>query len=220
MNSYIKVTYDAHATSYTIRKALLKLAEHKILSFDTETQSIYSLEERAEAKSLLKNDQQDMSRPDIKLSKMVAKSSGLSYPEIVKVTHFIFGVSKKHSVILIAHDLKTELLIMNWVVDYEGKLIVHNFGFDGKLIYNRTGRFPKDMEDTQLLAKCLINNCDIWKAKTGLKELMGDSYNPRWTMIDTYDVQDYKEETFLRYCAIDGASTFHLWEDLQEHLKD
>ena len=43
--------------------------------------------------------------------------------------------------------------------------------------------------------------------------------NPKWELIDTYDVVNFKDESFLRYCAIDAAATYKLWEDIQETLR-
>ena len=220
MFDHIEVTYKVFATPYGIEKELNKLDNLPLLSFDTEVNSVYTTDERKEAKELLKCCTEDMHGEDIRLSKLVANSSGLSHPKITKVTHFIFSISRDESIIFICRDMKTELLIWNWLAKYEGKLIVHNVGFDLKIMHDRTGKFPLDYEDTQLLAKCLINNADDWKAKTGLKHLMGQYYDPKWTEIGTYDVVNYKDKNFLRYCAIDGASTFKLWEDLKEFLDE
>ena len=218
MNKHIEVNYKLYTTTYSALKALDKLP--MLISFDVEVQSIYSLDERAEAKELLKCCQTEMSGEDLRLTKLVGNSSGLSHPKITKVTHFIFGISKSESIIIICNSHKMENTICNWVADYKGKLIVHNVGYDLKIIHERTGRFPIDFEDTQLLAKCLINDTDDWKARVGLKHLMGSYFDPRWTEIESYDIQDYKNEAFLRYSAIDGAATYYLWEQLQETLDE
>jgi hypothetical protein len=49
---------------------------------------------------------------------------------------------------------------------------------------------------------------------------MSEYYDPRWQEIESYDIQDYKNEAFLRYSAIDGAATFKLWDMLQEMRND
>jgi len=157
---------------------------------------------------------------DIRLSKLVANSSGLSHPKITKVTHVIFGLSESDAIIFVVNGPKTEQMVMKWIVDYTGKLLIHNSLFDLKLVHHRTGRFPIDFEDTQLLAKCLINNTQDWHSRTGLKHLMGTHYDPRWTEIESYDIVDYKNTAFLRYSSIDGAATFKLWNDLQEHIDE
>ena len=220
MNEFIKVDYEVHATQYSIMKALDKLNTKPILSYDCETQSQYSLEERAEAKDLLKNHIDELTPEDRKLCKLVSKSSGLSHPKITKVTHFIFGLSEDYSVILIAYTPTVENLICEWVANYKNKLVVHNSLFDLKIVHYHTHGFPIDIEDTQLLARCLINHTKDWECKTGLKHLMSEYYDPRWQEIESYDIQDYKNEAFLRYSAIDGAATFKLWNMLQEMRND
>ena len=54
MLEHLEVDYEVHTTTYTIAKALDKLSDNPIMSLDFETQSIYSLDERAEAKELVK----------------------------------------------------------------------------------------------------------------------------------------------------------------------
>jgi hypothetical protein len=164
----------------------------------------------------LQYNQDDLNSEDLRISKVVSRCSGLSHPSITKTTHAIFGLSEDESIVFVINDKKTEQYIMDWIVEFEGKLIIHNSLFDLKLVHHRTGRFPKDIDDTQLLARCLINHTQDWECKTGLKHLMGEYYDPKWTMIESYDIVDLKNTEFLRYCAIDGASTMKLWNDLQE----
>lgn len=218
MNEYIDVKYKVYSTLYTAMKALDRLPD--LISFDLEVQSIYSLDERAEAKELLKNHEDELSGKDKRLTKLVRNSSGLSHPKITKVTHFIFGISRSESIIITCDNSRLEKAIMDWVVDYKGKLITHNSLFDLKLLHHRTGKFPVDFEDTQLLAKCFINDTQDWRAKTGLKHIMSSHYDPKWEMIESYDIQDYKDEAFLRYASIDGAATYYLWELLQEEANE
>lgn len=220
MKHTIEVSYTYYTTRFSISKVLATLEEVHTLALDFETQAQYSLEERAEAKLLVKKHQDELSSEDLRLSKVVANCSGLSHPKIVKITHVIFGLSESEAIIIIINDHKAQKQVLEWIVQYKGKFLIHNSLFDLKLVHYHTGKLPKDVEDTQLAARCLINHTQDWHCKTGLKHLMGGYYDPKWTLIDSYDIQDYKDEAFLRYCAIDGASTFKLWEQLQEHLKE
>jgi hypothetical protein len=215
MLEHIHVDYEIHTTDFSIKKALKKLDAYSLLSFDCETQSRYSIEQKKEARELLKG---ELSYEDTKLCKLVARSSGLSNPRLIKVTHFIFGTSKSDAVILIANSLKTELLIYSWLSKYKGKLLVWNSLFDLKIMYQRVDKLPIDYEDPMLLLKTLINDVDEWNAKVGLKDFMGPYYDPKWTMIDTYDVIDFKDEAFLKYCSIDGAATYYGYELIKEKL--
>ena len=219
-NDYIEVKYTYYTTYYTIARQLHKLASRPIMSLDFEAQSIYTLDERAEAKELVKKHQDELSSADLRLSKVVARASGLSHPSITKMTHCIFGLSEDESIIFVITDPKVEELLMDFIVNFEGKLVLHNATFDLKLVHHRTGRFPRDFDDTQLLSRCLINHTQDWQCKTGLKHIMGEYYDPRWTLIESYDIQDFKDKDFLRYCSIDGSATIKLWYDLQEHIKE
>ncbi len=214
----IKVNYETYSTDFTIQKALHKLDNLPMISFDTETQSLYSLEEKAEAKELLKS---NLSYEDKKLCKLVARSSGLSNPRLIKVTHFIFGLSRSESIICIANNRKTEEMIFNWLSKYKGKVLVWNSLFDLKIMYERVNKLPIDYEDPMLLLKTLVNDVDEWNSKVGLKDFMGQYYDNKWTLlVDTYDIVDYKNKDFLHYCAIDGCATYYGWEIIQEQIND
>lgn len=212
MSSHITVMYETYSTTFSALQRLQDLPH--TLSLDFETQSIYSNEEREEAKQLLKHP--DIDRPTERLCKMAANSSGLSFPGITKITHMILGLSSSHSIVIIISSPQMEATLLNWVVQSDHHFIVHNAGFDIKQIYIKTGQFPKDYDDTQLLAKTYINHVEAWKASVGLKELMGQYYDPKWTTIKGYDNENLKDEAFLRYCSIDAAATYLLWEQLQE----
>lgn len=211
--SVITVDFEVHGSIWHIAKALGKLNEHEILSFDTETKGVYTKAERKEARDYLKGE--DLPVDDKRLSLQVEENSGLSFPSLVDVTHFVFGTSDSSSVVLLCHCPATEILIWNWIAKYDGLLLVHNTLFDLKLMYHRIGKLPKNYKDTQLLAKCLTNNVEVYKAKVGLKDLMGSYYAPMWCLVDEYEPDNIKDPTFLKYAAIDGAATFKLWFDIQ-----
>jgi len=218
MNKYIHVNYKLYNTDFTIQKALRNLNDLPMISFDLETQSLYSLEQKKEAKDLLKG---DLSYEDTKLCKLVARSSGLSNPRLIKATHFIFGISKDEAIICIANNRKTEVMIFEWLSKFKGKILIWNSLFDLKIMYERVNKLPIDYEDPMLLLKSLINDVDTWQAKVGLKDFMGSYYDPKWTLlVETYDIIDYKDKNFLNYCAIDGCAAYHGWEIIQEKLDD
>lgn len=216
-NAVIPVDYDLYASSYTIKNKLPKLlASHAVLSFDTECRSVYDKHERAEAKEYLKD--LPTSDPLYKQARIVSESSGLSYPSIVNVTHFIFGESRNKSTVIVCTSPDMEMFIWREIAKYNGLLLVHNSLFDLKIMYERVGVLPKNFIDTALKVKCLINHVDIWKAKVGLKELMGEHFDPKWSLMNEYEPEDLKNKAFLNYCAIDGAATYYLYELIQEEL--
>lgn len=218
--STIHVNYESAATVFKATIFLDKLKSYQLLSFDVETQALYSQSEIKQAKSIVNKGTSNYSRNESKLLKQIARASGLSNPDIVKVTHFIFGISEDFSYIIIANSPYEELRVWNWLAKFPGKLLVHNCLYDLKIMYNRIGKLPQDYEDTQLMAKTLINDADDFQSRVGLKVLMQPYYDPKWTMLDDegYNITDYKKESFLRYSAIDGAATFKLYQLLLEQV--
>lgn len=216
--SVIKVKFKVSANKWSITKALKNLEKYDLLSFDTETKGLYSKAERKEATEYLKRENITVDNKRIALQ--VSANSGLSFPSLVSVTHFIFGITDDESVVIVCDNDKLEMFIWNWIANYKGKLIIHNALFDLKLMYHRVDSFPMNYEDTALLAKCLTNNVQTWKAKVGLKDLMGSYYEPMWTLFNEYEPESLKDPKFLQYAAIDGAATIKLWYDIQGYMEN
>ena len=211
----IVVEHTVYSSPWFVQKALKKLEDEPFLSFDIETKGVYPKTDRSEALKMLNT---DLSLEERRLTSIISNNSGLSYPSLVDVTHFIFGTSRSTSVILICSSAQEEMRIWNWIVNYSGCLLIHNTMFDLKVMYHRTEKLPGKYEDTQMMAKVLINNADSWKAKVGLKELMGSYYDPKWTLIDEYEPENPRDPAFIRYAAIDGAATFYLYELIKEEF--
>jgi hypothetical protein len=212
----IQVTYDVFSSKFMIQKAMRELESHEILSFDTETKGVYPKAEREEAREALKDP--ELPNEYRRLALMVANNSGLSYPSLVSVTHFIFGTSEDHSCIFICDDPNLEVFIWSWIKKFPHLMAIHNTLYDLKLMHHRLQSLPGNYEDTALMAKCLINHVDTWKAKVGLKEIMGDYYDPKWTLFDSYEPENLRDPDFLMYGAIDGAATFKLYQMLLEMM--
>jgi len=209
--SIIKVSYEIASTSYTIGKILRKLESVPLLAVDTEVRSIYSNKEIKEAKELLK-DTTNMSVEIVNELKLIAGSSGLSYPKITKVTHFILSYDKEHSYILLPSTPQEELRIWNWLAKFQGKVLVWNSLFDMKIMYERIQQLPIDLEDPMLMLRTLINDVDSWKCRTGLKEFVGSYYDPKWGMMEDYTNENYKDVSFLQYCANDTSALLLAYE--------
>ena len=206
-------------TMYKLRKILNSIKDKPLLAFDIETRSMYSNDEIKEAKEILKNPD-SVDKEDLIMCKQVANSSGLSHPSIARLTHVNLAYSITDTIIVIISSDIVEKYILEWLVTYKGKVLIHNASFDLKMVHHRTGKFPNNYEDTQLLAKSLINHVDTWKANTGLKELMKDYYPREWTLVEDYHNENLKDDMFIRYCSYDVSATFKLWEQLQETIEE
>ncbi len=214
MLKVINPIYNVYDKPYSIIKRLKDIendANINELAFDCETRSIYSTKDKEEVKEALKK-KEIVDQTELDIAELIKESSGLSYPSIVKVTHFMFSDSKNKADILIAKEENTELLIYNWMSRSNKTFLIWNALFDLKIMYSRIGKFPKRYEDPSLALKVLINNVDIFKSRTGLKLFMGKYYPTDWSVDVNYDVEDLLDEKFLRYCAIDAASTYYGWQ--------
>ncbi len=213
MSKLIQVQRKVYKSPWAINEMLAGLTGVSKMAFDIETSGLYSKEQRKEAIKLLDS---DMSIYHHKLASVVANNSGLSFPSITRTTHFIFGMTRNMTKIIVVPNRHIEILVWNWVRNYRGKLLIHHALFDLKVMYHRIGDLPHDYDDTALMVKTLINNSDVWKSKSGLKDVMGEYYSPSWALFDEYEPENPSDPKFLDYCAIDGAATFYLHEILLE----
>ena len=145
-------------------------------------------------------------------------ATGLSHPSLVDITHFSCAWSPTDSLVIVTDTPEMRAMLYEWLVTTTVKQIWHNAGFDFKHIRYATGKIPINFEDTQLLAKVLLNDANNFKAQTGLKGLMGYAYTSFWKdLADGFAPKDPYDEDFIHYAAIDACATFKLWYDMQLH---
>jgi hypothetical protein len=191
-----------------------------LVACDFETSSIYTPQEHLEFKAQLK---QAELNPDanhdllIDLKKRL-DNSGLSHPSQVIITHFSIATSPTSAKVIILATDEVEHTVMDWLTTTPITQIWHNLSFDGRLIYHRTGKLPLNYEDTQQLAKSLINHVDTHKAKVGLKELMGYRYGNWGISSDNFNFTQAYEPHVIEYSGIDACATYQLWLDIQDEL--
>jgi hypothetical protein len=217
MNHRIKVNTNLCKT-FTVAKRTLKkvLEDHKVVSFDLETRSIFSKKER-EIYTKELGDTEHLSYKEINDLMLASNSSGLSHPSIVDVTHVIIGTSKEDAVVMITRNIREVRALFNMIIDSGIKTVIHNATFDLSLVkYATGGKIFKDIEDTSLMAKVLLNDCNNYNSKTGLKHLMSKYYDPSWAVEVDYEVTDLTNKKFIKYCTIDGCSVMYLYELLQK----
>ena len=145
-------------------------------------------------------------------------SDGLSHPSLVRITHMSMATSSRDGYVFIMDNEDILNYCMTWLVTTEIRQLWHNASFDFKHIYHHTGKFPKLYEDTQQLAKSLINHVETFKANTQLKHLMGYAYGAWGLTEDYFNVSNLYDETLLLYAATDACATYLLWETMQHNL--
>ena len=158
------------------------------------------------------------------------ETTGLRMPFLESFTMMSIGLSKIKSIVIIIDNKQMEDICMNWLVTTDVKQIYHNASFDCRYIYNRTGKFPKDFEDSMLLSRVYNNSTNKLKNQAGLKYLAGALYSDWASAKTSFDL--YEDSTgytnpsliytgnsniykynlpLIYYCGIDGCSTLFVW---------
>jgi len=185
-----------------------------LAAFDFETASRYSPEEVA----TFTNQLETASPSEARSLRQKISADGLSNPRLSHITHLSAAGSETEGFVIIAKDEATRQALFDWLVTTTITQIWHNLSFDGLHIFHATKKFPINYEDTQQLAKSLVNHTNPQKALTGLKLLMGHKYGSWAVSSDMFDTKNLYDEALLKYATIDACATFALWNFLQEQI--
>ena len=156
----------------------------------------------------------------------------LTLPQLNKVTMVTIGWNLTKSIVIILD--KQELLdyVMNWLVTTDCIQTYHNSLFDVRFILNHTGKLPKNIEDSQLLAATYKNHVDESKRKSGLKELAKYPYknwasdkssfelyvdsssyvNPNLHYVGSNPTPWIYNLPLIYYCSVDAMATKFVWD--------
>lgn len=210
----IHVEYKSTNSPYQANQFLREIAEYDTLGCDFEAASKYTEEQLEECKEVLEDD--SWSKDDKILAQAILNSDALGHPSHCVLTHGIIGVSETESYVFILDNPRITNLFLNFLVTTEQTQVWHNASFDFKHIYYHTGKFPKVYEDTQILAKTLLNHVNVLKAKTGLKELAGHWYGDWGISEDNFTLAQIHDPKVIKYAAVDGCATLKLWNYMNE----
>jgi len=215
----ITVTYKSTRNAFIASQYLDEIRQHPIFSWDLEVAVRYTPEETAHFMARLEED----NVPKMERIQLQSKldASALGHPSHCQVTHCSMSVNDHEAYVFILDNTSISKLIFQFLVTTTQKQIIHNASYDFRHIHYHTGQFPIDYEDTQILAKTLVNHVETYKANTGLKDLMSHAYGGKWSLSsDAFDISNMYEPWFLHYCAIDSASVYKLYHDLRQYAKD
>lgn len=165
---------------------------------------------------MMYNKKQDKQRA-IEL-RQALKATALDHPFHCVVTHFAFAFSDSHGYVVTCDTDEIRDAVFSFLVTTKKRQVVHNASYDFKHVYFNTRKFPQVYEDTQILAKTLINHCDTNKAQTGLKHLAGHRYGAWGISSDNFDLAHIYDDHVHHYAAIDAAATYWLWSSLQSRF--
>lgn len=197
-------------------KALLDSIQTNTIACDFEAASRYTEQEKEQFKQQLET----APRLEKHLLKQKIDSNGLSHPSLSQLTHLSLAYSETEAFVFIFDNKELLDYALNWLVTTDKKQIWHNLCFDGKHIFYNTGKLPKDYEDSQILAKTLLNHVDNTKSATGLKHLMGYKFGSWSVSADYFSLEQMYNPELLHYAAIDACATLTLWNEIQSYIKD
>ena len=185
-----------------------------IFTYDCETASLYTKEEQAKAEADLLLITEDSFEADIQRDELnnIINSNALD-PFRNQLTMYSFGIDEKVSFVISNEDQAMEDMVLDFLTTTEKTVIVHNAGFDMKVIRHRTGKFIKNWEDSRQLTWVNLNHANTSLAKTGLKGLAGYVYKD-WGVSDEYFGIEHKyDERLIHYAGIDASATFFVWNE-------
>lgn len=221
MEQQLKVTHTYTSNVYEANQLLRKLPD--LIACDFEAAVKLTKEEKETYEKHLEHLKEDGETNfyNIKTIESLLKATALSHPSRVNVTHLSIATSPTEAIVIIVDKPAMLKLIMNFLTTTDRKQLWHNAAFDFKHVFHHTeGKLPKDFEDTQILAKTILNHVEVHKATTGLKDLAGHKYGSWAVSADMFNMDNLYDETLIKYAAIDACATFWLWESMNNYINE
>ena len=210
----LKVTYKYTSSAYVANQWLRTLPD--LIACDFEAAVKFTPEQIADFKLQLES--ATTNRQRVTLDALI-NATALDHPSKVDLTHLQVAWSDHEAFVFILDNRRIHDLILNFLVTTTKRQIWHNATFDFKHIYYHTGKLPIEFEDTQILAKTVLNHVEIHKAKTGLKELAGHKYGQWAISPDCFTKSQMYDKDLLLYAATDACATFWLWNSIKRHVQ-
>lgn len=183
-------------------------------SSDFETAIRYTDKEVTEAKEKMLDTK--FSKKERVAYQVIANATALGHPYHCTITHCSVAYSNKNAYVFIIDSQEIADTVLGFLTSTEKKQVWHNYCYDGKFLCYYANGNAKNVEDTQVLSKTLINHVQVFKAKTGLKHLMGEFYGDWGISADNFTLAQQHDPEVIKYAAIDACATFKLWEHLNE----
>lgn len=214
---HIKVTYKSTSNVYTANQYLAEIAQHPTFSADFEVAVRYTPEMLTAFREELNSN--PTRRRQIELNSMLS-ATALGHASHCTITHCSIATNDHEGYVFILDNSKITNRVLNYLVSTTQQQIWHNASFDFRHLYHHTGKMPLNYEDTQLLAKTILNHVEVHKAQTGLKQLAGHKYGAWGLSEDNFTLEHMYDERMLLYAATDACATYWLWESINRHIKE
>lgn len=216
MELSIPVNFQSTSNLLEADRWLRELESHSIISCDFETAIRYTSTDLAHFQSII--DSPDSSHLAKRQAQACLRATALDHPSHTTITHLSVAWSESDAYVFIINSPKLLNRILTWLTTTTVTQVWHNASYDFRQIHYRTGKFPPHFEDTQLLAKCILNHVETYKAKTGLKELAGHKFGDWGISADNFTLNQQFDPNVLRYAATDACATYWLWNSIQTYL--
>jgi hypothetical protein len=214
----IKVDYQTTSDAATASEWLQTLPD--MFAADFEAALRYPKEDIDNAKKILKLGGNELTKKELIHYQSLANASALGHPSHCIITHCSIAFSEKDAFVFIIDNQEIADTVLDFLTETDRTQVWHNYCYDGRLIRYYQGTDAKNVEDTQILAKTLINHSDVRKAGTRLKDLAGSWYGDWGISADNFNLDQQYEEHVLKYAAIDACATYKLWEYLNDFIRE
>lgn len=210
----IQVNYRSTSTAYTAKTILQTIKQYDTIACDFEVAIRYTADQLSKWQALIESG--TLSKLEALNLRSKINATALDHPSHCTLTHCSIATSPETAYVFILDNSSITKLILNFLTTTTQTQIWHNASYDFRHLYYHTGKFPTNYEDTQLLAKSIINHVDTFKARTGLKELAGRWYGDWGISSDNFTLAQMYEPHVIRYAAIDACATYQLWNYINE----
>lgn len=217
MFNHIHVTYEATDCPIHARNFLGKLSKEPVVGCDFEVAVRYSSEELAHYQHILDTSTDKFARVD---AQSRLNATALDHPSHCQLTHFTIAASEDTGYCIIMSNPEVTQLVLDYLTTTKQTQVWHNASYDFRHIYYHTNKFPLIYEDTQILAKTLLNHVNTWKANVRLKHLAGDWYGDWGISADNFTIEQMYEPHVLKYATTDACATYKLWYFMQDQCNN
>lgn len=212
----IQVNYRSTNNAEVAKEWLESLPE--LFAADLECAIRYSEEEIVDAKKKMSDEH--LPKKERISYQAIANATALGHPYHCIITHCSVAWTDRDAYVFIIDNQELVDVLMDFLLSTKRTQVWHNYCYDGRFIRYYGGGDVINVEDTQILAKTLVNHVETFKARTGLKDLAGQWYGDWAISADHFTIEQQYEEKVLRYAGTDACATYKLWGYLQRWIAE
>lgn len=212
----IAVTYTSTNDVYDANQMLATLQAYPIIACDFEAAIKYSATDLASFQAIVDNPASTKRERVTAQSRLSA--TALDHVSHTTLTHCSIAWSESEAFVFILDNPRITKRILNFLTTTTLPQVWHNASYDFRHIYYHTHKFPLNYEDSQLLAKSVLNHVNNDLSLVGLKELCGKWYGQWAISPDNFDISHMYDSDVLLYSATDSCATFKLYHSIREYI--